>query len=70
MMTTTATAEYDDDYISLAEACRITHRTPTQVKSLAAAGRVKVESLPGCRTTFNRADLVSLAKGRSAQLVS
>jgi len=61
----TATADHDD-YVSLAEACRITLRTPTQVKSLAAAGRVKVEALPGCRTTFRRADLVALRTGRPA----
>ena len=61
----TATADYDD-FVSLAEACRLTRRTPTQVKSLAAAGRIKVEALPGCRTTFRRADLVALKTGRPA----
>jgi hypothetical protein len=58
---TAATAEF----VSLAEARRITGRSAVQIRTLAAVGRVGVDAPgPGCRVRYRRDDLARVAVAR------
>jgi len=50
------------EWISLAEACRLVGRSVSSVKSIAAAGGIRTDALPGCRLRYSRADAQRLAE--------
>jgi hypothetical protein len=51
------------EWISLAECCRILGRrsNPSAVKSIALAGAIRTQALPGTRILYSRADALRLA---------
>lgn len=60
-------ADPSDDYVTLAEAVRLTGRSGSQIKALAATRQVSVDALMGCRIRYSRADLQGIARGRTAK---
>ncbi len=54
------------EYVSLAEAVRISGRTEVQIRTLAMLRRIKVDAPAGCRVRYNRADVAALARPQVA----
>jgi len=50
------------EWVSLAECCRLLGRSVSSVKSIAAAGGIRTDALPGCRLRYSRADAQRLAE--------
>jgi hypothetical protein len=55
-----------EDYVSLAEAVRLSGRTAIQIRTLAMLGRIEIDAPPGCRVRYSRADVAALARPQVA----
>ncbi len=64
-MSATKAAAQGDQWITLAQVARITGRTESVCKSLAAAGTVRTFSMAGARTVYSRADAESVAQAHT-----
>lgn len=53
-----------DEYLTLAEAVRVSGRSAAQIKNLAACRQIAVDGAIGCRLTYRRADVERARIGR------
>jgi hypothetical protein len=54
------------DRVPLAEIMRVTGRTASACKTLAAVGAIRTFALPGCRVLYSRADAERLIRQQPA----
>jgi hypothetical protein len=61
---TIANQSRNDDWVTLAEACRILGRNANAVKSIALNGSLRYKAIPGARVLYSRHDALRLAASR------